>query len=402
MHVEGGSRDDYILRREKGIKKGFGRSKLGRLVVESAEPKSLRLPSVHNADTDAAVTTLAIINVRFDPAESSSCPPQLGSVTSKMKVATFYATTPLEEIPKKSSEFLFDTRRGLYIEKIPLSSRCLLNVQWQKHDHGYNTPPDSRRQSMLSAGEAHIPAPSEAYNQQSPFYTATVIVPISLPKCNRVFVPTFHSCFISRIYMLKFTLSVSTPNRSLQDPTIHLKLPFQVSQEGRPQEIGSSSTRQAETSVAQEFDDIHNPRSIAPPTPALTERSSIPGSPRPSPRAGFSNRDSIAEESQADPTTAVAGSAAGFNPQLTIDEDIPPSPGPGWSHRPSLSVEEGRRSLPPATRSQTPTLQQRFGSLSFEGDDDLSSAPPPEYSGHSWGRYRSRMSSHGTACDRQG
>ena len=106
------------------------------------------------------------------------------------------------------------------VDTLNLSSRCLSNIEWEKHTSATSQNP-------------RVPKPSEAYKGGS-FYTTQVAVPVSLPKGNKVFVPSFHSCLVSRIYALDLYLSVNTPSTTLTDPTIHLKLPIQVSSEGNP------------------------------------------------------------------------------------------------------------------------------------------------------------------------
>lgn len=212
------------MRREKNIRKGTFLKKLGRLVVQSPQPQSLKLPYRKEPNTDCNPTTMATLNVRFDPVDESSPLPSLSTLQAKLKVATCFATIPMDEIPTKSSDFHCSSVRGIFVETVNLSSLCLSNIEWEKQTS--STDPPNRQDSR-------IPNPSEAYNGGS-FYTAKVAVPVSLPKGNKVLVPSFHSCFISRIYALDLYLSLSTPSATVTDPTIQLKLPIQVSSEGNP------------------------------------------------------------------------------------------------------------------------------------------------------------------------
>ena len=219
VKIEGDDRYDYIMRGEKGIRKGTFKGKLGRLVVQSTQPQSLKLPYFRGPDADRSPTTMATMNVRFDPIEESSPPPGLNTLQVKLKVATFFASIPMDEIPTKSSDFHYSSVRGIFVEALNLSSRRLSNIEWQKH--------------TSSISDSGIPTPSEAYNGGT-FYTTTVAVPVSLPAGNKVFVPSFNSCLLSRIYALDLHLSISTPNATVTDPILHLKLPIQVSSEGNP------------------------------------------------------------------------------------------------------------------------------------------------------------------------
>ena len=57
---------------------------------------------------------MATVKVRFDPIEESSSPPGLNTVQTKLKVATCFASVPMDEIPTKSSDFHYSGVRGIY------------------------------------------------------------------------------------------------------------------------------------------------------------------------------------------------------------------------------------------------------------------------------------------------
>ena len=258
LDVRGDCSDDYKPRTEKSLRKGFFKGKLGCLVAEADQPKSLRLPSVR-ASRNTPVTTMARVNVRFDPAGENVQPPSLGSLATRLKVATFYASLPMQEIPIRSADFHYSSIKGLYVDVVNLSSRCIGSTHWEKYPHA----PEIRRDSALSniSGPARIPDPSAAYTGQS-FYVASLLVPITLPR-TKVFVPTFHSCLLSRIYALDFSLTTS--GLGLQ-PTMHLKVPIQISSDGNPHNRPSISEDEAAAIARREADDYFSPRSVAPPT----------------------------------------------------------------------------------------------------------------------------------------
>ena len=330
LSLAGGIEDDYRLRKEKSIKKGLFKGKLGCLTVASAQPRSLRLPRV-GSDTSYPVTTMATVKVRFDPAEEGIIPPGLNTLQAKLKVATFFASVPMRELPKKSSDFHYSSVRGIFVDTLNLSSRCLANAQWEHHPQ----PAPVRRDSAMSATfESEVVKPSSAYKGKS-YYTAKVVVPVSLSKGDKMFVPSFHSCLISRVYALDLYLSVATPSATVTDPTLHLKLPVQVSSEGNPNAQPAPSADEASAITSREADGFFVPRNMAPPNPDYVRQT------------------------------------------RTGQIDTPPSPGPGYSHRGSLAerIEEPS----PEYSVQQNGRQQRFQSLSFE-DEEGALAPPPEYS----------------------
>ena len=328
MTAESGLNDDYKLRKEKPIKKGFLKPKLGRLVIQSTQPTSLRLPPVRS-ETEAPVTTMATVNVRFDPADESCQPPRLNNLQAKLKVATYYSSVPMRSLPTNSHDFRFSSIQGLYVETLNLSSRCLGNQQWEKCEASSS----GRRDSGWSGPKPDIPEPSSAYKGGS-FYTASIVVPISLPKSNRVFVPTFHSCLLSRVYAIDLFLSFQPPSTTVTSPVLHLKIPVQISSEGNPDALPAISAEEATAIASREANTFFNPRSIAPPSPEYRERAQF---------------------------------------QFTPSEP-PPSPGEGYTHRQDLSHLNDRPNPEYAVRMNG--AQQRFQSLSFENEEAALAAPP--------------------------
>lgn len=292
LDVMGGQHDDYKLRKEKDIKKGMFTGRLGRLSIEAIQPKSLRLPSIRCRES-RATTTMATVNLRFDPASETSGPPRLNQLNTKIKVSTFFSSLPNKEIPTKSREFFYSSIKGFAITSVRLSSRCLASVEWEKHETSSDPIQRDSAFSSLSGPSTIIPKPSEAYFGRS-FYTATVVVPITLPQGSKTFVPTFHSCLVSRMYSLDLYLSVNTPGIT---PTLHLKLPIQVSAEGSDSQP-TISDEEAAAIAAREVNAVFVPRSVAP-IPGYTERD--PGQetiattgPTYSPIGGSRHRNSLA------------------------------------------------------------------------------------------------------------
>lgn len=212
----------YCTRKEKSVKRGFFCGKLGRLVASSSQPKPIRLstPSCRPRDT---VSTVATLRLRFDPVGNEQ-PPRLGSMISKLKASSFYSATPWEEFPCQSGNIPFSqVGQALFNESIPLSTMCVASVHWQKHC--ILSDADSRDLSNTTLSEYSSGLPVSF--SEGTYYTASVVVPITLPE-TKAFVPTFHSCLVSRIYSLDLSLTYSTPGANFLAPTIHLRLPVQI------------------------------------------------------------------------------------------------------------------------------------------------------------------------------
>lgn len=265
---------DFEIRKEKDVKRGmFKLGKIGRLTAEAAQPGSLRLPPLKSQSTQN-VTTMTTVHLRFDPNEESDLPPKLGSLQSKLRVLTFFGAHPFREFPTKSSLNAWEPTKGLFSEAIALSQRCIAEVTWHKHSDSLDL---ARRGSALSTASASaaIPEASEAYLGRS-FYTASVLVPISLPK-NKIFSPSFHSCLVSRVYCLELQVSYNPPGANVSSPSITLRVPTQVSAAGNPDARPSISHAEAEAIAAreatQEMMRSYEPRSMDIPSPEYTETS---------------------------------------------------------------------------------------------------------------------------------
>lgn len=239
----GGLKDDYRPRKEKEIKRGmFKGGKLGCLIMESSQPKSLRLPPLRSTSSQKhtlssaysscpPVTTMATVNLRFDPTDPSSPPPKLSTLTTKLKVATFFSSTPLSGLPTRITDFHYSSSKGVHVETIQLSSRCVASAQWTRHFPLSSPSPPS---PSSSTSTSYSPTPSSLYTG-GVFYTAQILVPVTLPSSNnttKTFVPTFHSCLVSRTYALDIYLGT----QAVGSTNLHIKLPVHISMRGGKEE----------------------------------------------------------------------------------------------------------------------------------------------------------------------
>lgn len=220
VHSEEG---EYLLRKERTIRKGLFTGKTGTLVMEAEQPTALRLKSYN--DPESVTATTATVALRFDPSDENAQPPKLGNLTSKFKVATYFACTARQTFPVKNVTML-DMTSGVHSEQFTLSSRCMANAEWVKQVPGKSFESD-RRDSAASLEHGDIPEESKRY-KGGEYYTARLVVPITLPT-NKAFVPTFHSCLVSRLYVLKFDLGISSGGIA---PSIEVKVPIQVTSDG--------------------------------------------------------------------------------------------------------------------------------------------------------------------------
>ncbi|KAL3472149.1 hypothetical protein BJX99DRAFT_262563 [Aspergillus californicus] len=240
----------YRIRKEKDVRRGTMRPRQGRLVAAASQPRPLYLSSP--SKNSQSVSTAATVHLRFDPIDDEK-PPSLGTVWSKLRVATYYSVYPWEDYPNSSMVSVIGTSgQGLYDETVPLSSMCVASAQWTKHTSNTLV----RRDSLQSTSSAEsITGPSACFSGEA-YYTAAIVVPVTLPS-GKAFVPTFHSCLISRVYTLELCVSYHTPNMNILTPTVALKLPIQLTS-------GLSSLFTPEDVTQEEVDtEFFSARSVA-------------------------------------------------------------------------------------------------------------------------------------------
>lgn len=220
--------DEYVIRKEKAIRKNMLLSKTGTLIVEAQQPVAIQVSSYNNPE--AQYDTLAHIFLRFDPADERPQPPKLSSVMSKLKVSTYFGCGARRCFPSKIVTYK-DMSQGVYSTTINLATWSMPGVEWKegnsRHVSENPTPCRDSVISTVSFEDPKILEPSSSFNGGT-FYSAHIIVPITLPA-GRAFPPTFHSCLISRIYTLKLDLSF---DKAALIRSLDLRLPIQISSEG--------------------------------------------------------------------------------------------------------------------------------------------------------------------------
>ena len=218
---------EYCMRKEKDVRRGWTRSKRGRLVVTAAQPKPIQVHA-HSTGEDV-VNSVATLQLRFDPADDNrnELPPALNTVSTKLTASTYYSAHPWMDFPSPTKAYSWAQQgRGMYVGSVPLSTRCVASAPWTKH---YGGQAAQRRDSLYSTSSMSSGSASGAECCSKPFYTASVVIPISIPKSKRL-VPTFHSCLISRVYGLDLNVSYNTGSngKSLLGHTASLRVPIQV------------------------------------------------------------------------------------------------------------------------------------------------------------------------------
>ncbi|RDW73259.1 hypothetical protein BP6252_07166 [Coleophoma cylindrospora] len=240
---------DYTMSKSKSLRKGMFSGKLGKITVSAAQTAPFTLPNPSSLNAGPASTT-ATVSLRFDPHESSLQPPRLGGLTSKLKALTFFSVKPARVIASRAMMSTdYEMSRGVFTTSVPLSSRCVENVAWKKHE------PKSiyqRRDSDLSTSSSDLSdsATTPLHDERKVYYTATIVFPLSLPS-SKAWVPSFHGCIASRVYFLDLSLSIHTPGTGVPATTASLRLPVQIAAEGNQSAPAPLSAAEAAAELAQ-------------------------------------------------------------------------------------------------------------------------------------------------------
>ncbi len=272
--------EDYEMSKTKGLRRGMFSGKLGHITVAAAQPSALILPAPASGST-ASPTTVATVKLRFDPHEATSEPPRLGGLSAKIKTTTFYAARPTHILPSHFNLVSqYEITRGVYDSSTALSSRCVESVAWRRHEPrelGDRRNSDSSTSSLDVSDEPRAPQQKIG----NPFYTASVLVPITLPA-NRTWLPSFHSCIVSRVYAIDLTLSVHTPGTGVPAKSIVLHLPVQIAAHGNQTERAELTPAEAAAELA-DANAFMRPRVIEVPRAELLGNSVLVPAPAPAP-----------------------------------------------------------------------------------------------------------------------
>ncbi|RTE71350.1 hypothetical protein BHE90_014241 [Fusarium euwallaceae] len=175
----------------------------GSIKAIAAQPAAIRLTNDGYSASQSAVP----VSLTFEPSSTNILPPQQCSISAKIEVQTIYSSEPIRCPPNRGEKMsLYYPYRSKTVSLDPLT----VQVQWSQH-----SSPDIVTEAV-GHGRCLPPA----------FHTATMEMPLQLPTQTKMFLPTFYSCLISRIYTVHLTLNIagcrlrlSTPVQIIMEPS---------------------------------------------------------------------------------------------------------------------------------------------------------------------------------------
>ncbi|GAB7327527.1 hypothetical protein MBLNU13_g11393t1 [Cladosporium sp. NU13] len=218
--TRGGAPSDHCLRSVKKMSKGIIRSSLGTVTVEATQPKRLKLKRRDEESTHRFCTVPVNVMLRFDNKNRTAEAPQVSKITSRLEVNTFYTTSNHQDLPQKNAS-MYDRNRPVYTKHLPSTSFTPEKVVWQTVK--------TQDKDELNPEPAHLEVKDPTTDTLSPpnssSKTANMLVPVSIPVPTTL-APTFHSCLISRTYVLETSIKLTSQGCTR---TANLRLPLQIS-----------------------------------------------------------------------------------------------------------------------------------------------------------------------------
>lgn len=216
----------YNLLKSKTIYKNFFTTKSGTLTATASQPAAIMLVE----DGHRASTTTARICLDFAPVSAEMAPPKVKSISGKITAATFFGAIPTDLLPNLGSRSTTDSAMS-YTTTSYLFSNPIDTVAWQQHNL------TGRRDSAyanLGVGEDGFEpvspkshgrgrGKSKVFKNCPARELAVLEIPFSITSNCKLYLPTFYSCLIARVYTLRLKLHVGPTNS-----TISLAIPLQI------------------------------------------------------------------------------------------------------------------------------------------------------------------------------
>ncbi|KND87920.1 hypothetical protein TOPH_07515 [Tolypocladium ophioglossoides CBS 100239] len=219
----------YNLSKSKTIRKNLFSAKAGKLTATATQPTAVMLA----ADGCGASTSTARITLRFASTSAETVPPKINSVSGKITASTFFGAAPTDLLPNLGSRSAYTANPSLsYTTTTALFSKSIDKLAWQqrnvssRRDSGYSSlgVEEDASETDCSEGRGRTGGKGKSSKAYPMEHTTVLKIPFSIPTSSRkLFLPTFHSCLISRTYTLHLSLSFGPTNTAMS-----LAIPLQI------------------------------------------------------------------------------------------------------------------------------------------------------------------------------
>ncbi|KAH7035703.1 arrestin [Microdochium trichocladiopsis] len=217
----------YAMSKTKTLRKSILSAKTGVVTVSATQPP----PAMASVDGRSVNETSVSVDLQFEPANAETLPPKVAITASKITAQTFWSASGVASLPNLGDGLRYQSDgRGSFPATVNLASAAAQEHGWTQHnreqarrDSGYGSETASDSEGANTKRSSKKAAAKKA----SPVYHSTrVQVPVTLPAHKKMFIPTFHSCIVSRVYVLNLSVTLTSGNGS----TVHttLSVPLQI------------------------------------------------------------------------------------------------------------------------------------------------------------------------------
>ncbi|KAI2633797.1 hypothetical protein GGS26DRAFT_554790 [Hypomontagnella submonticulosa] len=264
--------DLYTMTKSKNLRKTILSPKSGKVTITATQPGAAML----SPDGHTITSTTVPLELQFEPASGDARPPKVTGISSKVTAVTYYSAGGINNYPNlKDWQRAFATEgRGSYSGTTSVPTGAIGDIRWSRHlttqarrDSGYGSETLSSDSDHLVPKKKTIAAPI--------LHTARLRVPVQLPVHKKTFVPTFHSCIASRVYVLWLTVTLASGGATAN---VTLGVPLQVG-------VEPSSTFPEAVGLPPSFEEVEEldadeylcPRVFGVPTVDFTRTAALPG-----------------------------------------------------------------------------------------------------------------------------
>ncbi|KAF7556980.1 hypothetical protein G7Z17_g1043 [Cylindrodendrum hubeiense] len=188
---------EYAVEKTKRIRKNIFSSPDGRITAVALQPKAISIGPDGYGSSESAI----LIDLAFEPRSPDIQPVSVSSISASLHMQTWSRQAPSIAFPN------LGLLRDAYTDYITLYSRKEIQASWMSSPK--ETRADGESSSTIS-------------------YSSSIRVPFKLPASKKVFLPTFHTCLVSRTYKIQLCLAIGNTK-------LRFMVPLQVSMEnGKP------------------------------------------------------------------------------------------------------------------------------------------------------------------------
>jgi hypothetical protein len=211
---------EYQLSYNKNIRSTLLSRKKAHLSANTTQPQAVLL----TADGRRTSTLFTTISLNFTSFNTDTKPPHLNQVTARLESTTFLSLQPFVALPILNPDASTMDPVRPYLTSTKLIVEPIGNLDWRLTSSFTGMDTGSSVESEVLRENKRHDQGEERLQAQPRSFTAVAEVSLDIPySSKRMFLPTFHSCFISRIYRLHLDLYLGS-----QNTTVSMVVPLQI------------------------------------------------------------------------------------------------------------------------------------------------------------------------------